>query len=297
MKQEQSDTELLGEVPDFFQLPLTLKATPQQEGDRRFIFLEASNEDVDRDNEVILQKALVKSADYYLRYGNIDLHHYSLLGPSQGIRNFNDYEIGRPLEVKVDGTRTFVKGELYRGESPQAKNADMVWDSITKQEPPMRWYPSIGGSVLHKSIKVHPETKKRLAVVEGVRWNNIALDRCPVNKSVPTASTLPIGVFAKALGGVVFNKGLSAGYGTDAAALTGGAALRGQSLEGKLQSYWDFRESLAGDLRRGRVNQKSDAMVEHAIKSYQLSPARSSEWVTRFMADIFHSLKNTQRAS
>lgn len=291
----QDDTELLNEVPNFITMAVALKARPQQEGDHRFIYLEASNEDRDHDGEVILQKALSQSADFYLKHGNIDISHYTIMGPGAGIPNFMEYEIGQPREIRVDGKQTFLKAELYKGDSAMARNANMVWDSLTKQDPPARWYPSIGGSVLHKSVKIDPLSKKRTAVVSSVRWNNTALDRCPVNKTVATASTAPVGVFAKAMGGFIL-KGLEAGGGTDSAALVGGAALRKQSLEGKVLSYWDFRERLAKDLRAKNVGQKAGDLVAHAVKVYQSSPAVASEWVARFMGDLSHSLKHRSHA-
>lgn len=62
--------------------------------------------------------------------------------------------------------------------------------------------------MLSKSVQFDPKTQQRVAVIEEVRWNNIALDRCPVNKSVSEINTAPIGVFAKSLGGFVMAKTL-----------------------------------------------------------------------------------------
>ena len=58
----RSDEALLAEVPEFVRFDAMLKATPVEDGARRILFLEASNEDVDHQNEVILQKALGDSA-------------------------------------------------------------------------------------------------------------------------------------------------------------------------------------------------------------------------------------------
>jgi hypothetical protein len=227
------DRALLDASPDFISLGGLFKATrPVEDGGQRTLFFEASNEDLDHQNEIILQRALADSADYYLRHGNVDLSHWSLLGPRAGIANPLAYEIGRPLEVHVDGTRTFVKAVLYRGDSAQARNANLVWDSLTRQFPPATYFPSVGGSVLEKSVKLDPATGGKVAVVTKVRWSNVALDRCPVNKTVPQISTVPVGTFAKSLGGFVIAKSLEAGYGTDSATLTGGNAVRVQSLDG-----------------------------------------------------------------
>lgn len=281
-----NDAAMLAEIPEYITLGSAfLKAVPAEEAGERFLFMEASNEDPDHQHEVVLQKALEDSASYFLRHGNIDLSHYTLLGPKAGIANHYEYEIGKPVDVRVQGDRTFVKAQLYKGDSAMARNANMVWDSLTKQSPPARWYPSVGGAVLAKSVRIDPDTKAKVGVVERVRWSNIALDRMPVNKTVPEISTLPVGTFAKSLGGFVIAKALEAGTATDAAALTGGGALGKQSLDRTIHSYWDFREVLAGALRRGRVQPKPAALQRYAL-SLGLDPDAAAEFVERFFHDM-----------
>ena len=281
-----NDAAMLAEIPEYITLGSAfLKATPAEEAGERFLFMEASNEDPDHQHEVVLQKALEDSASYFLRHGNIDLSHYTLLGPKAGIANHYEYEIGKPVDVRVQGDRTFVKAQLYKGDSAMARNANMVWDSLTKQSPPARWYPSVGGAVLAKSVRIDPDTKAKVGVVERVRWSNIALDRMPVNKTVPEISTLPVGTFAKSLGGFVIAKALEAGTATDAAALTGGGALGKQSLDRTIHSYWDFREVLAGALRRGKVRPKLAAAQRYAL-SLGLDPDSASDFVERFFHDM-----------
>jgi hypothetical protein len=286
----RNDAELLAAVPDFISVGGLLKATPSEDGGRRILYFEASNEDRDIQNEVVLQKALEASSDYYLRHGNLDLEHFTVIGAKVGIPNYHEYEIGKPCEVQVNGKKTFVKAELYRGDSAMARNADMVWDSITKQDPPARWYPSVGGSVLDKSVKLDPKTGEKIAVVERVRWNNTALSRTPVNKSVGTVSTAPVGIFAKSLGGFVI-KALEASYATDAAGKTGGAALGMQSLDRGVASYWDFRERLAGDMRSGAIqNPRARDLVAHAVERFGLSHDEAAEYVERFLRDLKNGL-------
>lgn len=266
------DEQLLADIPDFLSVQTLLKASPSEEGGGRFLYFEASNEDTDHQNEVVLQKALKASTDYYLRHGNIDISHYTILGPKSGIPNFMEYEVGKPIAVSMDGSRTFVKAQLYTGSSPMARNANMVWDSLTKQNPPSSWFASVGGAVLSKSIKIDPKTNDRVAVVDAVRWNNTALDRCPVNKTVGHVSVAPIGTFAKSLGGFVINKSLTAGYNTDSATMTGGDALRIQSLDG-VSSYFDFRNKLSGAIMcRDQKLQTAAGMIDFSIKKFSLSP-------------------------
>jgi hypothetical protein len=281
-----TDEQLLSQIPDYISVGGLLKTTPSEEYGERFLYLEASNETVDYQDEIVLQKALSDSAEYFLRHGNIDLSHYTILGPKSGIPNFMEFEIGKPVDVALDYKRTFVKAQLYRGESPMAHNANMVWDSLTKQSPPSRWYPSVGGAVLSKSVKIDPKLKSKVAVIEKVRWNNVALDRCPANASVPEVSTIPVGVFTKSLGGYVI-KTLEAGYGTDSASLTGGGALRRQSLYGAPISYFDFREKLSASVKSGQVKRVSArTLTEYAANHFDMEHDDAAKWVERFMRDL-----------
>lgn len=280
------DADLLAAIPDHISLGSMLKATPSEEGSERILYIEASNEGVDHQNEVVLQKALAESAGYFLRHGNIDLSHYTILGPKSGIPNFMEYEIGKPVDVSINGRQTFVKAQLYQGESPMAKNANMVWDSLTRQSPPSRWYPSVGGSVLEKSVKLDPKTGDKIAVVSAVRWNNIALDRCPVNRTVPEVSTVPVGVFAKSLGGFVITKALEASYATDAVGKVGGAAFGTQSLDRGVHSYFDFRHRISDALLKKRARARGRDITTYAMNQLGLSADEAAEWVERFLRDL-----------
>lgn len=281
------DEQLLADIPDFFSVNALLKATPAEEDGERFIYFEASNEGVDQQGERVLAKALEDSAAHFLKFGNIDLDHYTILGPRMGLANPMSYEVGRPVDVTVRDNRTFVKAQLYKGSGELARNANMVWESMTQLQPPARWYPSVGGSVLAKSVQIDPETKSKVGVVTKVRWTNVALSRTPVNQHLPAAQTAPIGTFAKSLGGFVFSKSLEAGYGSDVATLAGGSALRVQSLDGVPQSYFDFRERMSGAIRSREAKiQTVDGLVAYSVKEFRLSPDEATEWVDRFMGDL-----------
>lgn len=280
----------LREVPDrFLFADLILKAMPAEEGGKRFIYMEASNEGLDYQGETVLQKALQDSADYFLKYGNLDLDHLSLLGkpnPAKGhpgIPDYELYEIGKPIDVRFEDGRTYVKGEIRSGSGIAAEKANQFWSSLTEVTPPARWYPSVGGGVLDRDADA--------GVVKAVRWCNVGFSKTPVNSLVPTADTVPFAVFAKAMcGGVActdLSKTLSAGsYGTDAAGLVGGAALTAQSLDGAVRSYWDFRERAAADVRRGRIKNGTVAgLIAHAVAQYGVEESTAAEWVERFLKD------------
>jgi hypothetical protein len=168
----------------------------------------------------------------------------------------------------------------------------MVWESMTKLNPPRKWYPSVGGAVLAKSIKLDPKTGEKIGVVSGVRWTNVAISQHPVNQHVGGIATIPFGVLAKSWGadGIDMAKALEASYATDAAGKSGGAAFGTQSLDGAGSaptSYFDFRERLATALKTGKVKQQSaEALVHYCAAQFSLSLDEAAEWVDRFLSDL-----------
>ena len=288
------DRGLLDAVPSYLSITQMLKASPVVEGVDRFIYLEASNESLDQQNEIVLAKALEDSAAYYLKFGNLDIDHFTQIGAKAGIPNYELFEIGRPVDVAVRDGTTFVKGQIYSGSGPAAERANSFWSSLTELNPPARWYPSVGGSVIAKSVIIDPETRAKRAVINKVRWSNIGFSKTPVNANLATVSTLPFGALAKSLcaEGFDFMKAIEAGYGTDSAALSGGGALRKQSLESNLLSYWDFRDHLAEAIRKKRVSGAKPAeLVNFARKQFGMSADTAAASVERFLSDLQRGLK------
>ena len=299
------DDQLLAGIPEFLSIGSMLKATPQMDGGQRIVYFEASNEGLDQQGEVIAAKALSESAEYFKRYGNIDIDHYTMIGKPNaemgrpGIPGCELYEIGRPLDVRQRDGTTFVKAEIYSGTGPAAQRANDFWSSVTDLNPPQRWYPSVGGSVLAKSVELD-KNGMRKAIIKKVRWNNIGVSKTPVNQHVGTCATIPLGAFAKSWtsAGLDFAKALEAGYGTDSAALVGGGAMRKQSLDGAVQSYFDFRNKLAGEMRKGAAGKNPGAreLVAFAGKQFGISPDRAAEWCERFMRDLKNGLTKRSKS-
>lgn len=160
---------------------------------KRIIILESSNEHVDGEGDVILQKALMDSASSFIQNGHLDIDHLSEIGRSMGIRNPSQYIVGVPLEVFDMGEkRTGVKGELFRNPDgtfdPDKYQYDMVWDSL-QHEPPVRWRASIYG--FPKSGMVKDCSKEACGtsgatryLVEGLDWRSLALTKSPMNDHI-----------------------------------------------------------------------------------------------------------------
>lgn len=286
-----ADQSLLDALPSYLSISDLLKATPVVEGADRFIYIEASNEALDQQGEVVLAKALQSSADYYLKFGNLDLDHYTQVGARQGIPNYELYEIGRPVDVRSRDGKTFVKGQVYAGAGVAAERANNFWSSITELSPPQRWYPSVGGAVVHKSVSIDPKTGVKRGLIDKVRWTNIGFSKTPVNPDLATVSTVPFGALVKSWGaaGLDLSKALdSGGYVTDAAQATGGAALAQQSLDRTLYSYWQMRDVIAKALRGPYpvVQASAGAMTRFAVERFGLSKAEAGAFVERFLADL-----------
>lgn len=291
-----SDQQLLDATPEVVFLQDLLKATPRYENGERVLYIEASNEKLDQQGEVVVMQALKESADYFLKFGNLDLDHYTIIGARLGIPDYLSYEIGRPVDCRFERGRTFVKGRIFQGDGPMAKRANDFWSSLVDLNPPQRWYPSVGGKCGPREIEVGKDGTRR-SIVRSVRWYNIGFSKTPVNANVPEVSTVPMDVFVKSWGARGWDhtlaKTLTAGYGTDSVGLSGGSALRVQSLDRKLHSYFDLRDSVAGDMRAGRV--KNDArlpdFIDFVSRTYGLDEDAASEFVERFARDIRDGIK------
>jgi len=300
----RTDAQLLAGIPEYLSIEMMLKATPAQEGGKRYVYLEAAKEARDLQNDIVLTKALEDSADHFLKYGNIDLDHKSMasVAAMHGINDPEMWEIGAPVDVRIDGSSTFVKAELFSGDTPLAARANTVWDSMTKLSPAKKWYPSVGGKILAKSVKLDPETGDKIGVVSGVRWTNIALSAQPVNQHVGGVATIPFGVLAKSWGAGGFDmaKALEASYATDAGAKTGGAALGAQSLDqGQApRSYFDFRERLSKAVKAHSVGtMTADGLVQYSAAKFGLSLDEAAEWVDRFLSDLKSGLSKKNRSN
>lgn len=187
------------------------KALPSVEGGERAVYFQAGTETRDYQGERILAKALVRSIPYFLRHGRIDLDHGTVPVPDEkGVpiheirnRRLDDpylYEIGKPVDASVgpDGLIR-CKASIFKGESgnPWTAMADVFWGSL-KCSPPADWYPSVQGLVTNEIGVVDDNLPTQ--EIRGMLWQSVGLSRNPVSRDVPAVTTVPLRVFAKALG-------------------------------------------------------------------------------------------------
>ena len=168
-------------------IPVLIKA--RTDGDRRLVEVEASNEALDSEGDIIKQVALLDSAPSFIATGHLDIDHYSEIGERLGIQCPSDYIVGVPTEVKDLGKgRTGVVGELHK--AGRAK-ADELWSGLTAS-PPVRWRASIygfpkEGMVEDCRVTKGHESGKRF-IIKGLYWRSLAFTRNPVNDSITGAA-------------------------------------------------------------------------------------------------------------
>ena len=227
--------------------------------------VEASNENLDLQNQIVLQNALMESKEEFLKGGVISYNHLHKRKDENGNVIADDSMIiGEPVDVLFDEKtkKTIVKGKLYATNEKAKDIIKMLKAGSTRVRA------SVGG-IFPKVIK---NVKTGVEKITHVLWNDLALTTMPVNNTVGYA------VFAKSMTSAQFveslpieiKKSLCAGYNTDSATTTGGQALIPEDTNTKTidateksqTAEADVHEAIAGlieMLKRGWVNGKEDA--------------------------------------
>lgn len=237
---------------DFFLDFELCKAVSGEENDGNYIFqVEASNENVDFQDQVVLQEALLKSKDNFLKNGVISYDHLHRRKDQDGnMISDPSMIIGEPIDVWTVGNKTFVKGILYKANEMAQEVVKLLKSGST------RIRASVGG-LFPKVVKGKDGVEKIVSVL----WNDLALTPCPVNNTVGAAS------FAKSFTPETFARALAVGVETDSAAKTGGASFSREDLDRNdkdvVQEEDDVEESadevlksLLGMIEKGVLNDK-----------------------------------------
>ncbi len=172
------------------EIPVLIKALPVGADGRRLVEVEASCEDVDYDGDVILQSALLASAEHFKSIGTLDIDHLSEIGDrlNPPIPDPASYIVGRPLEVKaLPGNRTSVIGEIRKSRdgtvNPAVNRYDELWLSF-QSEPAVRWYSSVFGYLRNFDdcrTGVCGKSGAKRFLVKEFEWKSLAFTRSPKN--------------------------------------------------------------------------------------------------------------------
>ena len=213
--------------------------TGQEDENGNFIVeVEASNENLDLQNQRTLQSALDESKEYFLTNGVIsDDHQHKTRNPDGSIESHKDKIIGEPISVRKSGKSTFVKLCLYKGVEAAKPYINLLKNGSKLVKA------SIGG--------IMPTIRKEKDGTETVTrfmWNDLALTTSPVNWTVGSAR------FAKSIGMVDFCKSLEAGSGTDASLFEGGRSLQKEDIEDETEKLLEIND---GEMKPEKTMEKA----------------------------------------
>lgn len=230
-------------------LPGTIVKARQDKSGRRLVEVEASNEAMDGEGDIIYQKALLDSADSFIKNGHCDIDHMSELGPRLGVMNPNSYIVGRPIEVKaLENGRTFVVAEIQKGVTydPARNRFDDFWDSL-QREPPVQWRASIYGFPKEGQINDCRELLCKSGAtryeISGLDWKSMAFTKSPMNRALEGYAKV---VTAKAMIEAIM-KGEEAMPGVDLAGPVPGTAPRHLAPRNMHDAIGQYHEHIAKD--------------------------------------------------
>jgi len=292
-------------------MPIIHKAALEHE--QRTVFFQTSEEGVeDREGEDIAADALWRSREMFVQQGNFDINHFSWLGNPYGTGARPEYVIGRPLDVRRDKARIYVKGEIFnsrdsgaalqglRSDGPELPSpgttwADWFWHSLTELEPAMRWFPSVFGKILPGGTTTKTIKGRKVRFITNLEWYSVGFAQRAQHPTLPYVDVTPLDHFAKAVLDVprayqqgvmvldysTFAKALSVGVPTtDSAKMTGPQAVAPESLEGK-----PFEELMPRVIKRilnRRVLPKRPEIVK-AFRTLGCDPATAAAYAERLL--------------
>lgn len=249
-----------------------------------YIFeVEASNENLDLQNQITLQSALLKSKEYFLTNGVIsDDHLHKTRNPDGSVETHKDKIIGEPISIRTEGKSTFVKGILYKGVKAAKDYIELLKNNSTRVKA------SIGG--------IMPKVRKNAdgsETVTSFMWNDLALTVSPVNWTVGSAK------FAKSVGIVEFCKSLNT---------QNAESLQKEDLEEETVDLLDVSD---GDFDKDDMFEKSeDAVVKECkicvetgelknkgeIETFLTKKGLTTEKAREYALEIINNGGNTEMA-
>jgi len=246
----------VNELGNEFFLNMVIRKSVEDKTDEHgnYIFeVEASNENLDLQGQVVLQSALLNSKKHFLEEGIISFDHQHKRVNKDG-KTVSDSSmiIGEPVEVRTEGKKTIVVGKLYKSNKIACDIVQKLKDGSTRVRA------SVGG-IFPKIMK---DAKTGVEKITSVLWNDLALTFSPVNATVSSAN------FARSMNPDEFVKALAAGTGTNSAEFDGGRALIPEDMNGVTvdvtetasSEHADKIRSLMAALNTGEVQGQAEAI-------------------------------------
>lgn len=246
----------------------SIPGTEDKDGNYTFE-VEASNENLDLQNQKILQSALLNSKEYFLTNGVVsDDHQHKVRKDDGTVETNKDKIIGEPVSVRTDGKKTFVKGILYG-----AVEAAKPFINLLKAHS-SRVKASVGG--------IMPQVRKNAdgsETVTGFMWNDLALTCSPVNWTVGSAR------FAKSMSAVDFCKALSAGNTTDSAEYSGGRALQKEDAEKQTKKILNFSDDEEADFSGEEIKKSDESIIDEALICIDTGELKTKRDIEQFFKE------------
>lgn len=218
------------------------------------VIIEASNENLDWDEEQVMKSALLNSEEYFLKNGLISYDHKHIptkesyeLDPDY---NPEKYILGKPLEVwegigESGKSTVFVKAALSKSNKIAKELIGKLKDKIGTI------FASVGGRKVKKVLKFNPKTYKEVPTIIGVDWDEIAITYKPVNQTLGNVVLSP----------KEFVKSLTAGQSANPAEMgSSGNTLQMQGTEK------DTVEALIYKIKKKEIKKSTDA-INHLVNS------------------------------
>jgi hypothetical protein len=248
-----------------FYLNLVLrKSQGRTDEDGNYIFeVEASNENLDLQKQIVLQRALLESKDDFLKSGVISYdHQHKRRGPEGQAISDPSMIIGEPIEVRSEGKKTIVKGKLYHTNEKANEIIKMLKAGSTRIKA------SVGG-LFPKIVK---DVKTGIEKITSVFWNDLALTPSPVNNTVTPA------YFAKSMDPDEFVKALMAASPTsDHAEFTEGRALIPENVGEKTVDVTKSGiKKLIRLMDEGKIDNEKDAVGFLVEQGFEEAKARTA---------------------
>ena len=242
------------------------------------IIIEASNENLDYQEEQVMKSALMDSKDYFLENGVISYDHKHIASPENykwdPEWNPEKYIMGKPSKAwegigKSGKPTVFVKASLAKSNAIAKEIIGKLKDKIGTI------YASVGGRKVQKAMKFDAKTYKEIPTIIGVDWDEVALTHKPVNQTLGSVILSPV------LSPKEFVKSLTAGSSANPAEMTGGNALQMQSSEK------DTIKALVHRIRNKEIKKSNDA-ISHLVNS-GVSEERSRDilkMLKKYLGDV-----------
>jgi hypothetical protein len=221
------------------------------------VLIEASNDNLDFQEERVLQDALMGSKDYFLKNGVISYDHMHLPSEDNYKKdpewNEEKYILGHPLDAFMENGVVKVKAALY-------KSVDRAKEIIKKLTDGAKTVKaSVGGRRPTKINKYDYDLMKDIPTIIKVLWDEVALTYKPVNQTLGPTILSP----------KEFVKSLTAGNSVDPGAMTDGNALQYQSVDGR-----GVVQSLLSDISFGEVEDSKEAIARLMNNGYSEEQAK-----------------------